>query len=45
MYNTKDQNPKQRKARTTFENNVKKASKCRNEKYQPSCFSCPEYKT
>ncbi len=33
------------KARRSFDYQCKKASKCRHEKYQVSCFSCPNEKT
>lgn len=35
---------KTNKYRKSFEFQCKKASKCRHEKYQQSCFSCPNYK-
>lgn len=34
---------KQAKARVSFNYQCNKASKCRHEKYQMSCFSCHEY--
>ena len=33
----------QKKARASFESNVKKASNCRHSKCLKSCFICPEY--
>lgn len=33
----------QEKARRSFEYAVKQANKCRHEKIQISCFSCPLY--
>ena len=32
----------QEKARKSFDYQCNKASKCRHEKYQVSCMSCPE---
>ena len=33
------------KARRSFDYQCKQASKCRHEKYQISCYSCPSEKT
>jgi hypothetical protein len=35
---------KQTKARRSFNYQCNKASKCRHEKYQASCYSCSQYK-
>jgi len=35
----------QEKARKSFDYACKQASKCRHERYQVSCFSCPLEKT
>jgi len=35
----------QEKARRSFDYACKQASKCRHERYQVSCYSCPELKT
>jgi len=35
----------QDKARKSFNYQCKLASNCRHEKYQVSCFSCPQYST
>jgi hypothetical protein len=35
----------QEKAYKSFNYQCKRASKCRHEKYQKSCYSCEEYNT
>jgi hypothetical protein len=36
---------KEQKARNSFNYACKQAGKCRHERYQISCFSCPLYST